>query len=91
MAIPGDFYSLLKEQELQPGSGTMVDGPWSMVHGPSTIDHRPLTMAQGPTSNAHAAHVVDTHGTTVIAVKYDQGVLNVGVGSQALGRRGVRR
>src|SRR5687767_8259385 len=64
---PGDFQALLQEGGLRSwalGLGTDTDVP----------------KAQGPTPRAHPLHsdVVDTHGTTVIAVKYDRGVLNVG-------------
>src|SRR5437879_2721706 len=67
-AHTGDFLSLIAG-----GGASMVDGRWLMVNGdgtsrrPSTINHQPLTI-----------NALDTHGTTVIAVKYDKGVLNVG-------------
>src|SRR5258706_14740038 len=46
---------------------------------------RPITIGSARPNDSHVgpgigsgAGVVDTHGTTVIAVKYDRGVINVG-------------
>lgn len=63
MEIVGDLWSLLEQ------SGHPLTRPLTA--------NRPNDSHVGPGVGAGAG-VVDTHGTTVIAVKYDKGVINVG-------------
>src|SRR5579884_109194 len=65
MELAGDFWSLLEK------SGHPI------THPVAASPARPNDSHIGPGVGAGAG-VVDTHGTTVIAVKFNQGVLNVG-------------
>jgi proteasome beta subunit len=52
---------------------------WSLLEQSGHPLTRPLQAAPNRPADSHAgAGIVDTHGTTVIAVKFDQGVINVG-------------
>jgi len=67
----GDFLALLKAQghPFATGAAAVQDGLTS-IRGP---------VSSGPAGGiSHAPAFVETHGTTVIAVKYRDGVLNVG-------------
>lgn len=64
MEIAGDLWSLLER------SGHPLTRP-------ASLSPRPNDSPAGPGVGAGAG-VVDTHGTTVIAVKFDKGVINVG-------------
>ena len=66
MELARDFWSLLEK------SGHPLTRPM-MAGGPI----RPSDTPAGPGGQS-AGGIVDTHGTTVIAVKFDKGVLNVG-------------
>ncbi len=66
MELARDFWSLLEQ------SGHPLTRP--IVTGGSV---RPSDSHVGPGGQS-AGGIVDTHGTTVIAVKFDKGVLNVG-------------
>jgi proteasome beta subunit len=66
MELAGDLWSLLEK------SGHPITRPVTVA-----LPMRPNDSHVGPGSGVGAG-VVDTHGTTVIAVKFDKGVLNVG-------------
>jgi proteasome beta subunit len=68
LEIAGDLWSLLEK------SGHPITRP---VVGAQNTVPRPNDSHVGP-GHGIGAGVVDTHGTTVIAVKYDRGVINVG-------------
>jgi proteasome beta subunit len=66
-------------------SGVQAFGPEGAASFLNTQDHRFAAPGTGPTPSAppspehlNTGAVIDTHGTTVIAVKYRDGVLNVG-------------
>src|SRR5438067_9496057 len=65
MEFAGDLWSLLEK------SGHPITQP-ALLAAPRPTDH-PAGRGVGM-----GAGVVDTHGTTVIAVKFDKGVINVG-------------
>jgi proteasome beta subunit len=64
MEIAGDLWSLLAK------SGHPITRPVALA--------TPARPNDSPVGPGLGAGVVDTHGTTVIAVKFDKGVLNVG-------------
>jgi proteasome beta subunit len=62
----GDFAGLLARHGEELGSRIAASGSVQDASNPQSAIRNPQSA------------IVDTHGTTVIAVKYDQGVLNVG-------------
>ena len=62
MEPAGDLWRLLEK------SGHPITRPFTL----------PLDASADPAGGASRGGIVDTHGTTVIAVKYDGGVINVG-------------
>lgn len=51
---------------------------WSLLDKSGDSPLRSVEIATRPGDSHAGAGFIDTHGTTVIAVKYDQGVINVG-------------
>ena len=72
MQLTGDLWRVL-EQSGHPITRPM---PGQIPHG-MTLPARPYDSPAGQ-GIGHGTGVVDTHGTTVIAVKFDKGVINVG-------------
>ncbi len=71
MEITGDLWSLL-EKSGHPITRSVAGNNQSGAHGSSSV-----TLPRPNDSHAGGGFV-ETHGTTVIAVKYDKGVINVG-------------
>jgi len=65
--LTGDLWRALEQ------SGHPITRPISMP-----LPQRPVSGQSGPGNGVGGNGVLDIHGTTVIAVKYDKGVINVG-------------